>query len=375
MNKEILHELINRYEENIDMIYKEDGPDELFKWKAMKVWRDEWSKPDTAFGSFAERFNAARGEFSVFIDNSRMHPSTGVIKLWEKEPETVEHLFRDVLFADPHGDVSAVQDNMDRFLGEYEALLHKCFPKNWSFKQDRHSASVFLAMNDPDFNYVYKYREAEKMASYIEFGDSIGSGMYFSLPNYYKMCDEIVSALKEHDSLLEAHFSRLKPEHYHDQSLHLLAFDLMYCCRTYNFYSGITEPSVNKTERKRSKAPGITPEELAKQEEERLAKIDSLEQQISDLELNCDEYSDISLVGVQVSTDAYGIGTVVEQDINKIKVSFGTVEKTFVLNTKYSTRPRFEDDEYIVSAFTEYARIQESIGKLRGELAKLQVGQ
>ena len=82
MKKDNLHEFIKRYEENINLIYG-DVHDELFKWRAMKVWRDEWFKPDTAFVSFADRFNAARKEFSLFIDNSRMHPSTGVIKLWE----------------------------------------------------------------------------------------------------------------------------------------------------------------------------------------------------------------------------------------------------------------------------------------------------
>lgn len=160
MNTDNLHELINRYEEHIDTIYNEEH-DELFKWKAMKVWRDEWFKPDDAFASFADRFSAAKKEFSLFIDNSRMHPSSGVIKLWEKEPETVECLFRDVLFADAHGDVSAVQDNMDRFLDKYENLRGKYFPGSWSFKQDRHSASVFLAMNNPDFNYVFKASEAQ----------------------------------------------------------------------------------------------------------------------------------------------------------------------------------------------------------------------
>ena len=43
------------------------------------------------------------------MDNSRMHPSTGVIKLWEKEPDTVEHLFLDILFADADKNVPTVQ--------------------------------------------------------------------------------------------------------------------------------------------------------------------------------------------------------------------------------------------------------------------------
>ncbi len=371
MNVVNLHELINRYEENIDVIYN-DEHDELFKWKAMKVWRDEWFKPDDAFASFADRFTAAKKDFSLFIDNSRMHPSSGVIKLWEKKPETVERLFFEVLFADAHGDVSVVQDNMDKFLDEYENLRCTYFPGNWSFKQDRHSASVFLAMNNPDFNYVFKASEAQAMARYIDFGFSIGAGMSFSLPNYYRLCEEIVAALKEHKGLLDKHFARLTPEHYNDQSLHLLAFDIMYCCRAYNYYRGMTIPSTRKTTPKKSELSALTPEELAQREAERLAKIDALEQQITDLERSCDDFIDISLIGVQVTTAQYGVGTVIEQNVNKITVRFAEVEKSFVLDKKYVSRPRFEDDDGIVSAFTEYGQAQEQIKRLQRELAALQ---
>lgn len=371
MNTDNLHELIRRYEDHIDKIYNAEH-DELFKWKAMKTWRDEWFKPDGAFATFADRFNAARKDFSLFIDNSRMHPSNGVIKLWEKEPETVERLFCDVLFADPHGDVSAVHSNMDRFLEEYEALRQKYFPGNWSYKQDRHSASVFLAMNDPSFNFAFKSNEAHAMARYTDFGFSIGAGTSFSLQNYYRLCEEIVAALKEHDSLLEKHFERLTPAHYYDESLHLLAFDLMYCSRTYGYYKDLVVPSTDKTINKRKTEPDISPEEIARQEAERLARISELEQQIEDLELSCDEYDEISLLGVEVTSPVYGVGTVIDQDVNKIRVKFSNIEKSFVLDSKYAGRPRFEDDEDIVSAFTEYGRIQEQIKKLKQELAVLQ---
>ena len=370
MNKHHLNELINRYEDNIDMLW-DTGHDELFKWKAMKTWRDEWFKPADAFASFADRFNAARRDFSLFIDNSRMHPSTGVIKLWEKEPETVERLFNEVLFADPHGEVAAVHNNMDRFLEEYEALLRRHFPGNWSFKQDRHSASVYLAMHDPSFNFVFKATEAQKMARCVDFGFDIGAGTSFSLTNYYLLCNEIVDALREHESLLTLHFERLTPEHYRDDSLHLLAFDLMYCCRAYNFYRELEEHSTGRTVRKKPAAPAVPPEELARREAERLARIRELERQIDELELSCDEYSDISLIGVRVTSPKYGEGTVVGQEFNKIRVRFAEEEKAFVLDNRFAGRPRFDDDEAIVEAFTEYGRIREKIDRLRKELNSL----
>ena len=309
MNAENLHELIQRYEDDLENIYGLKHY-ELFKWEAMKTWQDEWTKPADSFSSFAERFNAARKNFSLFIDSSRMHPSTGVVKLWEREPDSIEHLFYNVLFADAQGDVAAVQSHMDDFIDGYEALRQKFFPGNWSYKQDRHSASVFLAMNDPGFNYVYKSSEALTMARYIDFRTSIGSGSSFSLPNYYMLCEEIVDALRQHPSLLEKHFNKLSEHCYRDDSLHLLAFDLMYCSRTYNYYLGLPIPAVWR--RGKALQAELYEAERAQKEERRLAQIAALEQEIEELQRTEDGCEDISLIGVQVSSVRDGVGIVVD---------------------------------------------------------------
>ena len=305
------------------------------------------------------------------MDNSRMHPSTGVIKLWEKEPETTESLFNDILFGNAE-DASGIQNNMERFLDEYELLRQRYYPGNWSYKQDRHSASVFLAMNMPNVNYVYKSTEALKMAKYSEFGLDIGSGHSFSLPNYYALCDEIVNVLKEHDTLLKKHFSRLSlsSEYYKDDSLHLLAFDLMYCSNAYNFYKGLIEPVTKKTIKKPVK-PSLSAEEIARLEAERNEKIAELEDEISQLELKCSDVDDISLIDVQVTSKQYGVGIVIEQNTDKIKVKFNSAEKSFVLNAKYLSRPTFENDDEIIAIFTEYADNKERIKKLHKQVDDL----
>lgn len=370
MKQEILHDLINKYESNIDML---NGPEhnELFKWKAVKCWRDEWFKPADAFDSFAERFNAARKDFLLFIDNSRMHPGSGVIKLWEKEPEKVEYLFNDVLFAETGDDINAVQNNMDRFVNEYNALLLENFPARWSYKQDRHTASVFLVMNDPKLNYVYKSSDAALMADYIDFQEKIGSGNAFNLKTYYKMCEEIVDALKQHDSLLEKHFALLTEEHYKDDSLHLLAFDLMYCCRAYNFYKGIERPKKKKPVKK---AKGPSPEEIEMRQLELQKRIDALEDEKAELDHIRQSAEDISLVGIKVESQEYGPGTVIsqsEKDANLIKVQFDSCEKTFRIHRKYSKRPKFENDEETVAIFTEYADACDRIKEIDELLEKL----
>ena len=370
MNIDNLHELINRYEENLDRLYKTESY-ELFKWEAMKTWQDEWTKPKGSFSSFAERYSAATKNFSIFIDNSTMHPSAGVLKLWEKESETVESLFCDVLLKDPKGSIVSVQDNMDAFISGFEELRQKHFPKQWYYKQERHSASVYLAVNDPAFNYAFKSSEAHMMSKYIGFGYKIGAGETFSLENYYRLCEEVVSALKEHERLLERHFDSLNERCYKEKSLHLLAFDIIYCSRAYNFYKGLEAPERPNRIKKKAKVTEISAEELARREAERQEKIRAIESEIEELESISDDCEDISLIGVQVTSDKDGTGTVIAQNINMITVQFDNGEKKFKLDKQYVNRPRFDEDDEIVEAFTNYARRQEHLKDLYKKLEQL----
>lgn len=370
MNLDNLHELINRYEKNLDRLYRTESY-ELFKWEAVKTWQDEWFKPEGSFSNFAERYSAATKNFSVFIDNSTMHPSAGVLKLWKEAPEKVESLFCDVLLRDPNGNVADVQDNMDAFLSGFEELRQRYYPKQWYYKQERHSASVYLTVNDPAFNYAFKSSEAHMMSKYIGFGDNIGAGVTFSLENYYRLCEEVVSALKEHERLIERHFDSLNERCYEDRSLHMLAFDVIYCSRAYNFYKGLEAPERPNRIRNKSRITELSAEELARREAERQEKIRVLESEIEELESISDNCEDISLIGVQVTSEKDGIGTVIAQNINLITVQFENGEKKFKLDKQYTNRPRFEEDDEIVEMFTSYARRQERLKDLRKKLESL----
>jgi hypothetical protein len=85
------------------------------------------------------------------------------------------------------------------------------------------------------------------------------------------------------------------------------------------------------------------------------------------------ECTEISLIGVEVTAVGYGVGTVISQDINKVTVQFESDVKTFILDKKYISRPRFEEDDVIVEAFTEYGRKLEVIKELKKKLNALQV--
>ena len=335
MNKENLHELIKRYEVNFDRINSAEH-DEIFKWKVVKCFRDVWFGEAYKELPFAKRFHLATKDSSVLINNSMISPTNGVVKLAEEYPAEVETLFAETLFSG-ETDPVIVQAQMDRFLEEMERMRQQKFPSYYRYKQERHAASCYLAFFHPEVHYIYRYSEAEEFAKYIEFGKNLGAGADFSLPNYYEMADLVVEALKEHPSLIERHekFIEDAPKYYRDKSLHLMAFDLMYCCRCYNFYTGLSHAT------KKESLKAYT------------------------------QYDDISLLDVEVTLSKAGTGIIVFHDHNMIKVQFPEGVKTFILHKKYPMRTTFENDEAVVDAYTRYAQLLDLRKKVQGQLDAL----
>jgi len=365
MNFENLHELIRRYEDRY-YEFNNDTNREIFKWKAVKCFQSEWFSPANENSSFSELFAKAKSESSVLIDNRTVAPANGIVKMAQEDPAEVARLFREVLYADDGGDLDLRQTHMEEFLEGIEAVRLKYFPACWKYKQDRHSASCYLTLYAPEKNYIYKYSHAEAFARHIEFGKDIGSGENFSLENYYEMCDIVADTLREHKTLLDKYEKLLTDDHYHDQSLHLLAFDLIYCAATYGLYRGLV------CKPKKESIRDYTLQQLREAEEAKLqAQIDELETKIQDLEDQMDIYRSINLVGVKVFQKALGEGTVIMQDMNKIRVRFGCEEKSFVIHKQYHLRPTFEDDTEIVEAMTEYADKSEEIKMLVKQLERL----
>ena len=366
MNTENLHELINRYENNYALV-NDSKNDEKFKWGAVRGFRDVWFSDSASSMTFAQLFDAATKRSSVLINNSMISPTTGIVKMAEQRPKEVERLVREVLFAE-YESIADLQNNMDGFLEEIEKIRQDLFPRFYRSKQDRHAASCYLAFYAPEEHFIYRYSEAEEFAKYIEFGKDLGAGVDFKLENYYELAEIVVNALKEHPSLIEKHDAlfRDNDHYYYDKSLHLMAFDLMYCCRCYNFYTGLSHA------KKKDSIKAYTAQQLHEKEEaERQAKITELEDAIHSLDVQMEPFEEISLIGVEVTQKMYGNGTVIAQEGSKITVQFPAKTTAYFINKQYTMRPRFENDEEIVEAFTELDNLKAQKAKLEKELEQL----
>ena len=84
MNIENLHKLIDKYEENFYELNNVEH-NEIFKWRAMKHFRDVWFSPKAKTMKFSKMFNEAKKEFFILMDNSYVSPSNGIVKIAENE--------------------------------------------------------------------------------------------------------------------------------------------------------------------------------------------------------------------------------------------------------------------------------------------------
>lgn len=366
MNTTNLHELIRRYEENLDWTLNGECY-EIMKWEAARCFSDTWFSDEARELPFSEMFKKACSETSIVINNSTISPTNGIVKMAEKEPETVKSLFNDVLFAEDGGDIALRQKHMDSFMAQIEELRLKLFPKYWKYQQDRHAVSCYMAFHAPAENYIYRYSDAQKFAECIEYPEQLGSGSWFSLPNYYKMCDMLVEAIKEHPSLLAKFDSLFNKKLVVNDNLHIMAFDLMYCCRCYNFYKGLTfvKKRVLSKQEEAEKAANARKHQREEQIAALTAEKEELEQELAETEC-------VSLLGTQVTAPKYGAGIIVSQDENKVTVDFAGEKKSYVLHTKYVQCPTFEDNEDITRLMSERGDILDRLKNIGKELERLQ---
>ena len=143
MNTSNLNTLIQRYEDNFEWINNKEN-DEIFKWRAVRCFQDVWFSETAEDMTFAEKFKAATKECSVLLDNGQVAPTNGIVKMAEQEPDEVERLFVDVLFADDQGDLQLRQDHVEEFLYGIEAVRERTFPSYWKYGQDRHCAFIII---------------------------------------------------------------------------------------------------------------------------------------------------------------------------------------------------------------------------------------
>ena len=330
MNNNHLQQIFSHYIDKFDMINNSEHQ-EYYKWQIAKEFRH---KMDDALDAPTEEFAVKLLEVKKFSENlidSYTQPFYGLCMIAKEkgEAETVRSMFRDLLKED-NNDLKERQIRIHRFLQTSHNLREKYYPESFLYKNDMHSVTSYLFLYNPDNNYIFKASHAAAFADCTEFYNDWGSGDAVDLEVYYRMCDDLVASIKCDEELLKTDASRydngwgIDPDTLHkDSEKHILAFDIIYCCSTYELYDGISFV------RPKSKERQLIRERKAKAQE--LSEIlNEVKKSINEIDKAKGIINSILVAGKCVHHKKYGNGVIKKNDGTNIVVEFeGLGEKLF----------------------------------------------
>ena len=354
MDRDNYNAIITRYLEKFAYT-NGDKPEEYFKWDAIACFQKYW---DINAESLFDSFSKAIAKTDVLLDGGHSAPSSG-IKALLKIPEEVENVrgaFRQLFM--PEENLSKRDLLVDHFVRDVNARIKKYWPNDSYKPQTIRSALCYLALANPKQNFFYMYKKAENWANYTEYGFDTGSGDSFSLPVYYKMCEELVSEIKADPRLQKCNEARMEKAGVTiDDDYHTLAYDIIYCATTYNMYIDIPTYQVK----------GVKERVIRANEREELSILfeDTVK---TEKELNVFEASIVvppELVGQAVKHSKFGEGTILSLDGYKLVAKFGQDEKTFVYPVVFANKSLVLTSPDVMARLCENQRAKDQLDKLK----------
>ncbi len=315
MNNHRLNQLFTNYIEKFEFINNKDN-NESYKWAVVAKVQElfDLDAPDSDFSDMLyEVWRATEN----LIDSANQQPFYALVSYAKEDPAAIRDLLRN-LFEDDAGDLNLRQERIQSFIAETEKLKEKYAPGSWRYTNDQRSVMAYLFFHAPDTNYLYKSKQAHEFADCVEFFEDWGAGASFKLDVYYRMCDELVEAMRTSDPLMKTHQSRFEntgSAFYEDSSLHILAFDMIYSSQVYNLYSGISYEHPNTSEKRLYR--------------ERMDKAIALQAAYEQVKSEYNEFQSIRdlifshiSAGTPISHKTFGFGTIENVDGQSICVLF-----------------------------------------------------
>ena len=325
MNDNNVQQIFSHYIEKFEYI---NSPkcQEYYKWKIAKRFP---SMMNEALAALSEDFSAKLYEVKKLSSNlidSYTQPFYGLVKFAQREPETVRAMFK-ALYADDGGDITKRMERVQAFIKQSNALRDKYYPDSYLYTHTVHSVTGYLFLYDPDHNYIYKPNQSLAFADCVEFYDDWGYGINVKLPVYYRMCDQLVEAIKGSKELLATDASRFEngwgedgSTFYPDTEKHILAFDLIYCCSVYNLFDGI-----------RFTRPKTKDRQLMQERKDKAAilsqNLEKARQDVKELQEALEYIRSIYVAGLTIKHKKYGDIVITEKDGYTVTVDVPDVGK------------------------------------------------
>lgn len=216
MNTEKLKELIGAYKAH----FNENISNEIYKWKAVKCFQDNW---DIEAKDFASMLSKSLKETSNLLASANNFPRSIIEQFASRFPEETRSAF--ALLFDEKEDLIV---RIEGFKTQVLQLLELWSTAKRNHYQSYNVISTYLWLRYPDKYYVFKPTIAQKVFDELEIGDNLWGEGADAIIKCYEEYDAVAEYLqkdKEYRVLLN---KALKDDCYRDEALRVAVVDFAF---------------------------------------------------------------------------------------------------------------------------------------------------
>jgi len=228
MNRQIIKSYINEYKIRFDFVNQQ----EIYKWKAVKQFQDNWNIDATDFYSMLEK---SLKLVKNLLDSGQYFPKRMLLKNTKATPEKIRTLFK-YLFDEDYD----IFERIELFRSDFKELNEENFV-NLKDYQDHRAVIVYLALRFPERYYFYKQRMFKSFTEKIDYGYKPVAGRIENIGQFQTLCNLLKHELAKDQKLLKLHKNRISDDCYYDENLNILTQDFIYAVVVHLETSEISE--------------------------------------------------------------------------------------------------------------------------------------
>lgn len=220
------YKAIESYIEDYKSSFEKRSNDEIYKWKAVKCFQDNWNINAV---DFAKMFRNSTNQTVNLLASRNYYPLSMMDSYINAAPNDIKILFEN-LFDE---NISLIQ-RIEGFTTSINNLHNKLYTKEDKKKsqQDHRAIMVYLNLMYPNIYFLYQFRLYENINQKLEFDNEVKRGSINNILFYTEICKDLRIELIKDDDLLHMHHKRLGDDCCLTDDYHLLTQDFVYYVAT-----------------------------------------------------------------------------------------------------------------------------------------------
>lgn len=220
MNRQILKQYIDLYKLNFDAVNQQ----EIYKWKAVKCFRDNWNiDAEDFYGMFLASIKLTQN----LLKSGQYFPLRMLMHYSSHRPNEVRNLFKNLFNEDED-----IYERIKNFQNGTSKINQDLFPGKNTY-QDHRAIIVYLTLKYPERYFFYKFEMYKQFSEKVELVYKPKGGRIENIGHYNSQCELIRHELSLDQELLKLHKNRLNSDCYYDENLHILTQDFIYAVSRY----------------------------------------------------------------------------------------------------------------------------------------------